>query len=442
MSQPPRRTFSGSDEAALRTRRNITPTDNAGMIRISRRRFQNSSSDDSEDATALLESLALSSPSGSANADSASVLSPVTEPERDIMIEIPTNLHSETALQYLGLSPAAARDIMQAWTNLNSEDFADFCTFAKDYLENRGASIDTGDYRSDWKPVLRRIGASEKLIEAICQPGYDEVRLTKTALGWVKEAMEVRWEFLLQGEEASRQRARQIEGTNVPIQSFHAFTYQVGSGTSFDTIPTPAGETVLWKATTRIRAGNMWSNKLRQGEFDIQSLVSSPPTDFNGWSKAYYWTPEMQGAIFYMKYCRAINHHAGACLVRLSVPNHIIEKEPAYILRFPSEDFKKTVFFSRSGQSLKKKVDIVLQHRLLIGDTTKGNSDVFNKLSKWEEVGEQHLVKLPDGSRMTQYVFDDDVADEINKHCANKVHLVKENRPDEYLPPLSPARHY
>lgn len=109
----------------------------------------------------------------------------------------PADLHSRETLIYLGLSEMTASEIHKAWVHLDSEDYDDFCTFAKNYLGERAKDIDTGAPDIDWTPVLRRIGAGDKLIAAITKPGFDDVRLTKSAFEWVKEAMDMRWEFLM-----------------------------------------------------------------------------------------------------------------------------------------------------------------------------------------------------------------------------------------------------
>lgn len=355
--------------------------------------------------------------------------------EPDTIIEVPADLNSREALVYLGLSETTAESIHKAWVRLNSEDFGDLCTFAKDWLEERFDAIDTGAPGVDWTPVLRRIGAGDALITAITKPGYDNARLTKSAFQWVKEAMDMRWEFLLWGEAASEARGTQLRGGDSL-----GFTYQRGSGQGFATGGTPAGETVLWKATNRTRAEGIWANPRRQGDFNIQQVVSSPPGDFNGWSKRYYFTTDFLGAQHYARYVKDIADANGICIVRISVPNTILEAQSPYILRFPSDEFKKTIFYSRRGESLKGKVDTVLEQTLLIGDTTKGTSKTYETLKNWTDISESHLIKLPDGQKMSQHVFSEELAEQINMHCADKTTLVSEHDSNQQLSPISPAR--
>lgn len=172
--------------------------------------------------------------------------------EPDTIIKVPADLYSRETLIHLGLSETTAENIYKAWVHLNSEDFGDICNFAKNWLEERARDIDTGAAEVDWAPVLRSIGAGEKLIAGITTAGYDDVRLTKSAFEWVKEAMDMRWESLLWGEAASKTRAARLRGGEAM-----SFTYERGSGQVSATSGTPGGETVLWKATSRARAEGM-----------------------------------------------------------------------------------------------------------------------------------------------------------------------------------------
>lgn len=150
---------------------------------------------------------------------------PETEPTehdgRDAPVQIPADLHSQQTLLFLGLSEITALNIYQAWIRHDSEDLFDFCTFTKEWLEVRAVDIDVGDAEIDWVPVLRRIGAGEALIAAITKAGFDEVRLTKSAFEWVKEAIDMRWEYLLWVKAAREARVPQTPDPETDFQGPH-----------------------------------------------------------------------------------------------------------------------------------------------------------------------------------------------------------------------------
>ncbi|KAI5357873.1 hypothetical protein Slin15195_G037450 [Septoria linicola] len=102
-------------------------------------------------------------------------------------IEIPAHLESLRTLTFLGLHIERAKTIWDKWQSINRSDLdMDFGTWARKHLEQlvNYEKCDIGEPGVDWRPALNKIGADDKLADAIAgQPGdeHDSVRLNKSA---------------------------------------------------------------------------------------------------------------------------------------------------------------------------------------------------------------------------------------------------------------------
>lgn len=129
----------------------------------------------------------------------------VTEPDR--AVEMPVDLESKGTLLFFGLHDGCASQIWKKWVDNSHTYHGDFGLFARDHMRElvRGEGCDIGEPGVDWRPSLRKIGANEALVSAICGVPGDEngIRLTQSAAEWVDKAIEWRWEWLLHIHEAS-----------------------------------------------------------------------------------------------------------------------------------------------------------------------------------------------------------------------------------------------
>jgi hypothetical protein len=199
--------FDTTDADWLASRNELSPA-GPNKLRISRNRFHGRSSDeDSSSALPLLASPSASSPSAS------TVLSPVSSTPLDAfsdrLIEAPVILHSMETLEILGFDRDTAQILMEKWDTMDPDvrkNTGDFFRMTQDWLDSRD-HFDAASPLDDWDLALRKLGVNEQLRKAILKPGYDDIRLTQSALDWVKFGMTMRWEALEDGYEASRQRA-------------------------------------------------------------------------------------------------------------------------------------------------------------------------------------------------------------------------------------------
>lgn len=124
----------------------------------------------------------------------------------DKIISVPKVLYSTSTLQILGFSATTAHDRFQTWNNMDPglrDNFGDFFRMTQDWLEYQ--DMDAIAPSDDWDGVMRSLGITEQLRQAILKPGFDEIRLTQSAVQWVKLGMKMRCEALLDGYDASRE---------------------------------------------------------------------------------------------------------------------------------------------------------------------------------------------------------------------------------------------
>ncbi|KAI9662019.1 MAG: hypothetical protein M1831_002934 [Alyxoria varia] len=431
-------TLDPQDEEWLRS--NNVALRQGASIRISRRRFQKSSTESDESETPF-------SPTSAAGMSSATTSPPPPGDE----VTIPYKLHSVETYQFLGLDHQTSSDLFHRWTGM-AEDVRQVTSFIQFGIDRiKYNSINAATINEDWDDILRRMGVNGQLRSAIVKPGFDEIRLMRSAREWVILAMKMRGDFLQTGQEASRQRGMELRsGRAVRGQARSgpsrrsdspttSYTFASGSGRMFPPQGDQPGDTILWQSTCRVWAESMWPGARREGLWQLAPLVSPSPTDFNGRHAMFYFTNQVEGAKFYLRYLRDIDNAGGVCLVRVAVPNRIIENAQPFLLHFPSDTFKKTIWFSRRGQPLKGNVDEVAGHKLLIGHTCRGDARTFHQMSSWTEVSEHNLVYLngPRGhkdSYMTQFVFGEALEDEINRRCQQKLSIRHAEHQDMTLP--------
>ena len=114
-------------------------------------------------------------------------------PDAKALEACPTSLNSVSALTRAGFSLDTATAIHKAY---NTTPHPCLClkTYAINYLAPLAERIDTGFIEEDWISILIQMGANDQLVQAIVQPDMEDAMLSNTAWGWVKEAIQMRWE--------------------------------------------------------------------------------------------------------------------------------------------------------------------------------------------------------------------------------------------------------
>ena len=351
------------------------------------------------------------------------------------------DLESQEALVYCGFANHAATIIFNNWNQPDIRQHWDFFRFAIRSLRSR-TTDDCGGTLDDWDDYLRKCGANTQIRAALTRLGWDDVRLTQTALFWFIWSLESKYMYLeylkaLSDEHEQEIREEQHDqagsisadaSADAPAdlladtwpdtsadtrpdtsQDTRPDTSQdTRPDTSQDTRPDTSqdtsdatargsapGRTVLWKACDRIRVEKKcWTKPNRQGEFRFDGLESERGGDFNPRMPTYYFTSSIAGAKRYAKWARTILSHAGVCLVRIELPNEAIENARPYRLQYPSDEFKKAVWYGRKLESYTGILDAVKQAHFVIGDTSRGTAQAIARLGHWSDIDEGNLVKV------------------------------------------------
>lgn len=98
-------------------------------------------------------------------------------------------------------------------------------------------------------------------------------------------------------------------------------------------------------------------------------------------------------------------------IVQLSIPNSILRdtsENGLLSLHFPDESWKRLVWHSRNGRRLPQ--DLAKYHDaiLIVGTTSRGNNAMYRKMRSWEEISENHVLKIgPQEANAIQFGFTD-----------------------------------
>jgi hypothetical protein len=142
----------------------------------------------------------------------------------------------------------------------------------------------------------------------------------------------------------------------------------------------------FYQGTSRTRAARMWYGDNGDGKFTIRPLWSHPGGDFAGASMTWYFTPDLETVRRYAEYIKPmLDPGDGVCLVRIEVPKEELNRIRALSLRYPSENWKRVVFASRSRSFLESK-DLARKLEscdLLVGDIATHLKRHYRKLADW-----------------------------------------------------------
>lgn len=418
MSTSARPVLDSQDMAWLVERDIVAPSSN-GMLKLPRRFYNSSSSSSSDELSALsLTSSPISSTSSAGD-----------------FIEFPEKLASPATYRFFGFDEDTSDLLFSRWRSLpdlvRHED--DVLEVAEDYLKNAG--FDASCAADDWDGTLRKLGVGGKLRDVLTRPEYIQLICAESAVWHLIDTCQMRWRSLTVTQEISKARRRNITGQSsqpaVDAQRTESvYSYSQGYGhisqaTSAEVRQNEPGQTKIYRAVGRERAKDMMrpelypAEQLLPGQFTLTPIISSAPSDFSGRTGLFYFSLSTQGAQVYADFIKHKAGPRGVCLIEITIPNYIISSMNPYILDFPSDVFKKTVYYSRAGQDLKsvKGCSEIAHKDLLIGDTTTGVNKKIAGLPSWEDISERNLITLPDGSRLKQFVFDGKLEDAIKKHC-------------------------
>lgn len=422
--------FEQQDVAYLEQRGEITQASPSGdrTRRISRRRFENSSDETDTSNPSVFSA--------------GSVISASTT-EAFEFVAVPEKLHSEATFITLGFQNDTAVILYQRYLALlptqRHED--DLLYIAYDHVETHGQNA--FDRNDNWQACLSMFGISDDLSLAIRNPTFPNLQYAESAVWHCKDAFGMRWRAIKHAAQLSQERslrynARPVQpssSTPTSTPARDAFTHDIGSGHVFvghhvfvenmtaEQQERELGSITLWKCTDRARAERLFGSGLPPGNFELQPIISSPPSDFHGRTALYYFSATSEGAQHYARYQKPKAGLAGICVISLTIPKHVISSASPFVMQHHSDLWKKTVWFSRNGKPLKGNVDEVIGKELLVGAPSTGTLAAWSRIPHWSNVSNSNVVFLEDGTVMVQYVFGETFEAKVLEHCQGALTL-------------------
>jgi len=160
----------------------------------------------------------------------------VAQPHPDL--EVPLNLYSIQAFEFLGFTPSAAESLLVVWTRDDEADLEDVIIDRITYFGGH----DSDDERTS----MSKIGISAELQEKVMDPEYEDVRSTQSLSYWILETIfENLWTLKNLSERLNRNLAV-IQSGKTPFAS-------LGGGAPEDRSEyhlTRVGHTTLYRSTS------------------------------------------------------------------------------------------------------------------------------------------------------------------------------------------------
>lgn len=229
----------------------------------------------------------------------------------EMLVDVPTTLESQTALEWLGFTETKAKAMIARWEKIQGEDKD--VDFYEDIIE---ATIKLGydavDTTDDWPGAIRSMGMTRALRGKIMSHRYNNVRLTETAKFWVLDTVTAKYLFLcglsmnvlgrhtresgfvtLQSRMAEKnvELETKTKGGKLKIGESSRAPQSV-IATTTDQYSAHEAETVLYKGGKMKRLLNAINQQVTPNILDLESLGSTPPTDFERIGFALYFTKQ------------------------------------------------------------------------------------------------------------------------------------------------------
>lgn len=355
-------------------------------------------------------------------------------------IDIPDKMISEATLRFAGFTDHQAALHWNSWRQRpsgNPYGLQEWVVGRIEYMK-----YDAEDLQDDWDGVMREWGINQKLRASILSQGFEDIRTTRTAKAWVIDTINRSFLALELIQETSQQRIlKEQHGLHVmrrlstefpgPLETVLSLRGgKLPEATSTST-RTP-GKTILYRGMDRAKTKDLINAET--GEYNHQSIYSSPPSDFVGGAGfVVYYALERAAAERYAKYWKQNVQCLVTCVVEMTIDNSLISRMQPVILQYGNE-WKKVVWASRKGEKYPRDLRHIEKRSLYIGQICHSHNKAISQMPSWEEITEKNLmyveeeVKGQDGVwreqqvRATQYVFyGDDVQEVLEKECQFKV---------------------
>ena len=353
--------------------------------------------------------------------------------DSDVTVEVPEIIDSIETLKFVGFTDEAAEQIWRAFSALREEwpDMASMIHIAKAHVR-RGS--DAFEATHDWDAAMTTMGIGPNLRACILTPGYENIRLGRSAMEWVIETIEDRYGFLrslgtwITTPQHGRQRPTTIESldssnlgrsqtpvgpaSRAKLPTLRTFEHpsQPHVRLLTDVLPVGEDEVLLVKGGSLTRLNQAQS----QGTNRLASQFSAPPSDLSQ-RPAYYFSKQLEVARRYAMWARVRNNDiVPVGILYLVIPKALLSDAVEIV----GSAFKEFLWKNRLGLNLPAHLQYYDQAPALIGPiiwkSTLSIADLEAHGEDWQLLTP---LRLHHGESATQYCVDSSsLIDRMNEH--------------------------
>lgn len=352
-----------------------------------------------------------------------------TEPQRTI--DVPAELESIEAYEYIGFNRETSRHLWSCYANQKRDSKDSFMDIARAHVRNHQFP-DVIALEEDWVSLLGDLGINDKLQTAILLPEFSDVRVTMTCKYWVSMSME--WGFSTLAElddrlreelrrrkpgvgqqkaktptldpPVSRKRSKEPTGPVLASASEDDAKPVTTSAAGFP--PKMDGYTMVWCACKLPLAlgccndeeDQLCLDNLKFGQGDFPKGVE-------------YFTPQPETANRYATYYKHLQEDSEFATLQIAVPTKFIESLDHGLLLSDGNtqtQWKKVIWYCRrgDGDALPRELKYLYRRELWIGHIARGKDKKYIDMESWEEVDSSRILKVKsDGKWINaiQWVF-------------------------------------
>ncbi|KAJ3957766.1 hypothetical protein N0V92_005652 [Colletotrichum tropicale] len=232
-----------------------------------------------------------------------------------------------------------------------------------------------GDDETEWRNSLTRYGINSDTQDAIMDPEFRHLRLAQSARFWAKDTVEMRYAWLQRcANNSTAPPSLQSSTANNDGQALGNIPHEANRG--------PPYKLKLYKAADLGRAHRLFDEN---GAFDcIADLRSPAPSDFNGNSSAFYFSPDIEVAQLEGAYAKRRASRSSIALIQITIPvdeiNKLPDEEVLSGLHWTDLLWKQLVWSSRRGEILSGDLCEYRGVTIIVGTTARLPNVVYSKM--------------------------------------------------------------
>ncbi|KAF5633929.1 uncharacterized protein FTJAE_6915 [Fusarium tjaetaba] len=349
------------------------------------------------------------------------------ESRPDAFATIPEKLISKATIEYVGFNSDKATDIWSCWVNWPSGSMireidprdstttleVSFIYWVKSHTGNPLVYDVWEDDNSAWFRHMEQCGIATELQQSIMDPRFKDMRLTDTCIGWLRNTMELRYEWLkeIQRTSSEREKALVHQGTSTRSKKQSGLAsrglHKLAGPLSI------RGCTVLYKAIDEARTNGLFDH---EGNLDRIQLLSTPPsTDFSRTKSMYYFTPDYSLA---RKQAAWIKQRGiPAVIVQIAVSDIVItsmDPDDVQCAFWPNSNWRELVWHCRTKMRLPEEFSETYGKAILIIGTIANRPDLYYQQRSPADLTSEDCVVMVRGPNnggyreAVQYVFSSD----------------------------------